>query len=133
MFAWAKAGSGLSHVAQISAEELHATITKGDSKTIVDVRAPREYDASHIEGTVNIPVHELRSRHSELDKKMPSIIICNTGHRSSLGASLLKQRGFSNVSNVAGGMTGYNAAGFGPECPMCVIPHGPSFVGRKPA
>jgi rhodanese-related sulfurtransferase len=52
-------------------------------------------------------------------------VICNTGHRSSLGASILKQKGFKEVYNLAGGMTGYNAAGYGAECPMCVAPHVP--------
>jgi hydroxyacylglutathione hydrolase len=33
------------------------------------------------------------------------------------------------VFNVAGGMTGYAAAGLGQACPMCVAPHGPRFIG----
>jgi hypothetical protein len=48
-----------------------------------------------------------------------------------MAASLLKQSGFQNVSNVAGGMMAYGAAGFGPTCPMCVIPHGPRFLGQE--
>jgi hydroxyacylglutathione hydrolase len=39
-------------------------------------------------------------------------LICSTGHRSSLGASILKMNGFQYVYNVAGGMTGYEAAGY---------------------
>jgi hydroxyacylglutathione hydrolase len=35
------------------------------------------------------------------------------------------------VLNTAGGMTGYAAAGYGPECPVCVVPHGPHFLGGK--
>lgn len=57
-------------------------------------------------------------------------MICSTGHRSSLAASILKRKGFTRVWNVAGGMTGFNAAGFAPECPLCFVPHGPRFQGK---
>jgi rhodanese-related sulfurtransferase len=103
--------------------------TSSDGMTLLDVRAPREYEANHVKGAANIPVAELRTRYTELDKNRPIALICSTGHRSSLGASLLEQRGFEDLSNAAGGMTGYNAAGYAPECPMCVAPHVPAFAG----
>ncbi len=59
------------------------------------------------------------------------MLVCSTGHRSSLAASLLAQRGFSRLMNAAGGMTGYSAAGFSAECPVCVVPHGPRFIGTR--
>ena len=130
MFAWAKEGLLMGHIRQLSAEELYTMITKGEDVALVDVRAPREYEINHIEGAVNIPVADLRTRHSELNKSKAIVLICSTGHRSSLGASLLKQRGFNNMYNVAGGMTGYNAAGYAGECPLCVAPHLPAFAKR---
>ena len=131
MFAWANAGFPMEHVAQFSAEDLKKRITSGPAVTLVDLRAKREYQTGHIEGAINIPAPDLRKRHTELDPKIPVVTICNTGHRSSLGASLLKQHGFKDVSNLAGGMTGYNAAGYGPECPSCVAPHLPIALGKK--
>jgi glyoxylase-like metal-dependent hydrolase (beta-lactamase superfamily II)/rhodanese-related sulfurtransferase len=125
MYEWAKAGLSTKHVPQVSSEELHQRMTRGPAITLVDVRAKREYMTGHIDSTTNIPAPDLRKRHKELDPKVPTVVICNTGHRSSLGASLLKQYGFKDVSNLAGGMTGYNAVGYGPECSVCVIPHGP--------
>ena len=65
----------------------------------------------------------------EFHVSLPVILICGTGHRSSLGCSILKQHGFKDVYNAAGGMTAYSASGFSPECPMCVGPHGPAFLG----
>jgi hydroxyacylglutathione hydrolase len=59
------------------------------------------------------------------------VLICSTGHRSSLAASLLAQRGFDDLYNVAGGMTGYSAARYTGECPVCVLPHGPRVSGAK--
>jgi hydroxyacylglutathione hydrolase len=131
MYEWAKAGLPTEHVCQFSSEELNKRISKGQPITIVDVRAKREYQTGHIDGTVNIPAPDLRKRYQELDPKTPIVVICNTGHRSSLGASLLKQHGLEDVSNLAGGMTGYNAAGLKAECPVCVGPHGPVALGKK--
>ncbi|HUU15958.1 MAG TPA: rhodanese-like domain-containing protein [Sedimentisphaerales bacterium] len=125
MFAWSKEGLPTEHIYQIGAPELHEMTKKQRSLALVDVRAIGEYQSNHIKGAVNIPAPELRRRYKELNKNKPVILICSTGHRSSLGASLLKQRGFSELYNVAGGMTGYSAAGFAAECPMCMAPHVP--------
>jgi hydroxyacylglutathione hydrolase len=130
MFAWGVEGLSTAHVRQLSAEELYLMAAKGDQMVLLDVRAPREYESGHIKGAVNIPVADLRTRYKELDKNEPTVLICSTGHRSSLGASILKQRRFENVYNVAGGMTGYSAAGYSKECPICVAPHIPAFMGK---
>jgi len=130
MHAWVNEGLPTNHVNQLSAEELHNRITKSEGGILVDVRAPSEFEIRHINGALNIPAPELRIRHKELDKNKQTTLICRTGHRSSLAASLLKQQGFKNVSSVAGGMLGYSAAGYILECPMCSIPHGPRFLGR---
>jgi glyoxylase-like metal-dependent hydrolase (beta-lactamase superfamily II)/rhodanese-related sulfurtransferase len=132
MFAWAKAGLPTGHVPQLSVVELHQEVTSGPAMTLVDVRSQREYEQHHIDGTINIPAPDLRTRFDELNASVPIVVLCNTGHRSSLGASILKQHGFTNVSNVAGGMMGYNAAGYGPECPVCFAPHVPAFLGKGP-
>jgi glyoxylase-like metal-dependent hydrolase (beta-lactamase superfamily II)/rhodanese-related sulfurtransferase len=131
MFEWAKAGLPTGHVGQLSVEELHTMSTGESEMTIIDVRAPTEYQGFHIQGAVNIPAPDLRTRYGELDADIPIAVICSTGHRSSLSASILKQHGFKNVFNAAGGMTAYSAAGYGPECPVCVVPHGPHFLGKK--
>jgi rhodanese-related sulfurtransferase len=125
MYEWAKAGLPADHIPQLSAEDLYKRMTGGSKIGLVDVRAKREYMTGHIEGSINIPAPDLRKRHQVLDMKAPIVVMCNTGHRSSLGASILKQKGFKEVYNLAGGMTGYNAAGYGAECPMCVAPHSP--------
>ena len=130
MFDWSKSGLPSGHIGQLSAKELHQMSTGASPFAIVDVRAPSEYQSFHIQGAVNIPVADLRTRYRELDPQIPTAVVCSTGHRSSLGASILKQHAFKEVHNVAGGMTGYSAAGFAPECPVCFVPHGPHFLGR---
>jgi rhodanese-related sulfurtransferase len=114
----------------LSVEELHAKIKKGDVFTLVDVRAQKEYQTMNIKGALNIPLPDLRTRYKEINQRKPVAVICNTGHRSSLGTSILKQRGFKDVYNIAGGMTAYSAAGYAGECPVCINPHGPQNTRR---
>ncbi len=130
MFAWARAGLPTAHISQLSADEFDELTRSGSGMTLVDVRAPSEYDSFHIEGAMNIPAPDLRSRHAEVPKDRPVVVMCSTGHRSSLAASILQRNGHAQVRNLAGGMTGYSAAGFGAECPMCVAPHVPRLAGR---
>lgn len=73
---------------------------------IVDVRNPGEAAAGMIPGAVNIPVSQLSGRLDELDPKKPTVVYCAGGYRSSVGASLMRQRGFRDVSDILGG---YNA------------------------
>jgi glyoxylase-like metal-dependent hydrolase (beta-lactamase superfamily II)/rhodanese-related sulfurtransferase len=130
MAEWTKAGFPAAHLPQLSVEELHTMTTGTRAMTLVDVRAPAEYAGYHVEKAINIPVQDLRTRHRELDKNLPIVVVCSTGIRSSIGGSILKMNGFPDVFSVAGGMTGYSAAGYAPECPVCVMPHGSSFLGR---
>ncbi len=127
MVAWAVAGFKSSHIELASAEDLHDMITGPTSFVLLDVRAPLEYADTHIKGAINIPVAELRTRHHELNKDKTTVLICSSGNRSTLGASILKQHGFNDVTNVAGGLTGYSAAGYIRECRVCVNPHGSRF------
>lgn len=126
MFAWVTAGFRTSHVPQLSIPELHERIISKNPLVIIDVRALSEYEVFHIENSIHIPVQDLRKRYEELDPEAEKVVICSTGHRSSMGCSILKQHGLSRVNNASGGMTGYNAAGFGPECPICAL----SWAGK---
>jgi glyoxylase-like metal-dependent hydrolase (beta-lactamase superfamily II)/rhodanese-related sulfurtransferase len=127
MTSWATVGEKSTDIHLFSAEELHERITRSSNVVLIDVRAPAEYGDSHIEGAVNIPAPDLRSRYTELDPEKPVTLICSSGNRSSLAASILKQEGFREVHNVAGGMKGYSAAGYVKECAVCENPHGSRY------
>ena len=124
---WAVTGLQSSSVYQMSAEDLHECVTGEDDFVLLDVRAAQEYEDSHIKGAVNIPVAELRTRYDELDPFKATVLVCSSGNRSSLGTSILKQHGFKDLINLAGGMTGYSAAGYAQECKACASPHGSRF------
>ena len=130
MAGWVTKGYKTNHVTQISAEDLHDMVTGSEKFVLLDVRAPLEYEDTHIEGAINIPVADLRERYTELHKEDTIILICSSGNRSSLGVSILSQHDFKKQYNVAGGITGYSAAGYTQRCNVCQVPHGSRFYSR---
>jgi len=77
-----------------------------DNLQIVDVRNPGEAAAGMIPQAVNIPVAQLPDRLGELDSAKPTVVYCGGGYRSSVAASVMRQHGFADVSDIIGG---YNA------------------------
>ncbi len=73
---------------------------------VVDVRTPAEFKDGSYPGAVNIPVSLLPVRMHELEPKdKPVVLFCASGARSGQAARLLKQAGFTDVTN-AGGLDG---------------------------
>ncbi len=75
---------------------------------IVDVRNPGEAATGMIPGAVNIPVGQLPARLAELDAAKPTVVYCAAGYRSSVAASLLRQKGFADVSDIIGGYVAWD-------------------------
>ncbi len=73
---------------------------------VIDVREPQEFNKSHIEDALNIPLDKLESKLTSLDeyKKYPLIVVCQAGHRSASACKTLIKAGFEQVYNIAGGM-----------------------------
>jgi len=70
---------------------------------LLDVRGPGERDQGHIEGSIGIPLAQLRERAGELDPARPLVAYCAGGYRSSIASSLLRASGFADVSDLIGG------------------------------
>jgi len=130
MNGWFTSGLPTGSVSQISVEELHEMILGEENFTLVDVRAKAEFEENHIKGAINIETANLRTDYQQLDPNQATILVCSSGNRSSLGTSILAQRGFKQLFNVAGGMTGYSAAGYTRECRVCANPHGSRFFSE---
>jgi len=77
---------------------------------VVDVRNPGEVAAGAIPGAIAIPVGQLPGRLDELDATKPTVVYCAGGYRSSVAASLLRQRGFADVSDILGGYEAWKEA-----------------------
>jgi glyoxylase-like metal-dependent hydrolase (beta-lactamase superfamily II) len=76
----------------------------------IDVRAPREREQKHIAGSLGVPLNRLPASLGTLPKDRALLVFCAGGYRSSLAASLLQRAGFSHVSEIAGGIAGWEAA-----------------------
>ena len=76
----------------------------------VDVRTTGEREQKFVAGSMSIPLNHLAERIEELPKDRPLIVYCAGGYRSSIAASLLQQRGFTSVSEIAGGLAAWEAA-----------------------
>ncbi len=72
--------------------------------TLVDVRSPGEFASGHINGAINIPVDQIRSRMSEIPSGKPVVLYCRSGARSSSAAQTLRSAGRTDVHN-AGAMS----------------------------
>ena len=69
---------------------------------IIDVREPAEYSTGHVEGSINIPPSELLAGAKALkdfSKDTPIILYCRSGSRSQVAINLLRQQGYSNLTN----------------------------------
>jgi len=105
----------LSGVKQVSPQE--AVMLFNNDALMLDVRENSEYTDGHIPKSRHIPLGQLGKRMSELEKykDKPIVAICRSGSRSGHACSMLRKAGFPNVSNLAGGITAWNQAGFPKE------------------
>ncbi|MHA7880132.1 MAG: rhodanese-like domain-containing protein [Saccharospirillum sp.] len=72
--------------------------------TLLDVREGWEYQTCHIEGSVLIPMNSIPDQLDELARDNAIVCICHHGMRSLQVAHFLEQQGFSDVSNLNGGV-----------------------------
>jgi phage shock protein E len=92
-----------------------ASIKDRDDVVVLDVREPYEYEAGHIPGVTLIPMNDVPQRLSEIPTDKTVIVTCRTGNRSSQVTDYLRQQGFDNVHNMAGGIVDWEAAGYDVE------------------
>ena len=109
-------------VKDVSPAEAQTAVSKPYSQ-FVDVRTPEEYSTGHAARSINIPLDTLSANLDKLEKNEPVYVICETGGRSQAAAVMLKNAGFNNVLNVAGGTTAWREANLPMETKP---PHGPS-------
>lgn len=77
-----------------------------DSVVVLDVRSEAEYhgDLGHIDGSVLIPLDQLRDRIDEVPENRPVVTICQSGKRSAMAAQILMSSGREQVANIPGGL-----------------------------
>ena len=70
---------------------------------LIDVRTGPEYEAGHIEGSINVPLHSVHFIVNYVnDIEAPLYVYCQSGARSGQATSMFKEMGFKNVKNIGG-------------------------------
>lgn len=82
----------------------------GQDFLLLDVRNPDEHATARIEGATLIPMGELQGRLAELapHKDRHIVVHCHHGGRSLKVTNFLRQQGFTQVQNMAGGIDAWS-------------------------
>jgi rhodanese-related sulfurtransferase len=91
-------------ITQIGARDFLASMESPRRPLIVDVRTAQEWSLDHLEGAVHIPLPQLLGSIGGITRNAPLTVVCGSGYRSSIAASLLEREGFDRLVNVMGGM-----------------------------
>ena len=89
--------------------ELASQLASGAIGSVVDVREPTELAGGLIEGAINMPYRQFRELSAWPKLAEPVAVVCNSGNRSTLAASMLARYGVP-VVNLAGGTTAWQEA-----------------------
>lgn len=100
-------------IAQIPPSEFKAWLaTQSATVTLLDVRESWELDVASVKADgftlLHIPMNDTPARMAELDVDSPIACLCHHGARSQRVAQYLTQNGFTDVSNIAGGIAAWS-------------------------
>ena len=89
---------------EITPARLKSRLDSGEDVFVLDVREPHEFEIAKIPGTTLIPLGSLPQHVHELDSTADIVVHCKSGFRSGKAQRLLKEMGFSRVTNLTGGI-----------------------------
>jgi hydroxyacylglutathione hydrolase len=107
--AWKAAGFATEKLSQMTANELGERLQHGEVQ-VLDVRRAGEWEAGHIEQAAWWPLDNFKVSAPEIDQSTPIAVHCKSGYRSTIASSLLLRAGFTNVTNVVGGLDAWQEA-----------------------
>jgi glyoxylase-like metal-dependent hydrolase (beta-lactamase superfamily II)/rhodanese-related sulfurtransferase len=96
MTSWRIEGKQVESIERIDIDDLHE---RGDSVQILDVREQAEWEDIHIPGSLHVPYHDIHAVPDGLDER-PVAVICESGRRSVVAASILQRLGRKDVLHV---------------------------------
>jgi len=94
-------------IPQLTVKELKARRDRGEDFFLLDVREPYEVQIAQIGGTV-IPQNDVPNRLAEIPRDREIVVHCRSGARSQRIAEFLKQSGYTQVVNLAGGILAWS-------------------------
>jgi rhodanese-related sulfurtransferase len=95
------------------APEAFAALVDDPETVVLDVRTEQEYAEGHLKGAelIDLQAADFPQRIAELDKDATYAVYCRTGRRSAAAVQLMQQSGFTEVSDLDGGITAWAAQG----------------------
>jgi phage shock protein E len=110
-------GAGFSETAPakgglVKIEQAEKQIAEGIQ--LLDVRTLEEWNEGYIKGAKRATVTEegfLERAKAQLDPTKPLLVYCRSGKRSAQAVAQLREAGFSEVHDIAGGILAWEAAG----------------------
>jgi adenylyltransferase/sulfurtransferase len=97
-------GASANGETETDVRELKRRIDAKEDFYLLDVREPNEFKIGRIPGSTLIPLGEVPQRVAEIPRDKEIIVHCKMGGRSARAAEFLRQKGFSNVKNLKGGI-----------------------------
>ena len=93
----------------MTASELDALAESGKQYTLIDTRAPGQYQERHVPKAVNIPHEKFRAAVETMDRDAVVITYCNKGTTGNATQNILLGKGFKRAYNLSGGEKQYQA------------------------
>ncbi|MDB9529746.1 MBL fold metallo-hydrolase [Oscillatoria sp. CS-180] len=112
MKAWRTAAREIDLLPLWSVHTLQEQMQRTDDLFVLDVRQQGEWNRGHIQGATFITGAELPKRLDEVPRDLPVAVVCGSGYRASVAASLLQHHGRESVANVLGGMSAWKQANY---------------------
>jgi hydroxyacylglutathione hydrolase len=103
MASWEHAGLPVERVERLSAEDLPGRLMRQPDLQILDVRDPREWAAGHLPGSMLLTWHDISGLPGGLDAERPVAVICGSGQRAAIAASVVAHFGARDVIHVVDG------------------------------
>src|SRR5512133_3373003 len=113
MTSWREDQLRVARIPRMTVPELHERWEDGPPLQVLDVRELSEWQSGHIPGAVHTPYHDIHALPEGVDADVPVAVICASGQRAAVGASLLARHGAREVVHVVdGGVGAWGRAGW---------------------
>ena len=111
MTSWREERRDVARVERMTVPDLRA---RREGLQVLDVRERGEWEAGHLPGAVHVPYHDIDGIPAGMDPERPVAVMCASGQRAAVAASLLQRHGARAVIHVVDGGVGTWARAGGP-------------------
>lgn len=98
-------------VERVEPAAMKSRMTIGERQVVLDVRGAGEWREGHIASSLNVPLQELERRIGELPRGKRIALHCQSGYRSSIASGILERHGFTDFTDLVGGIAAWRGAG----------------------